>query len=97
MFTVRRSGKEACGSCCSRVIKLQLFRSSAGLPLRAGSTSPCSVERALGLSPTSQSGQVEDKMSDWLFLLHLKHVRVFYFCTVSKRELVQTSPEVDFR
>lgn len=89
MLRVRRSGKEACGSCCSRVIQLQLlFRRAAGLPLRAGSTSPCSVERAVGLSPTSQSGQVEDEMSDWLFLLHLKHDRVFYFCTVSKRELV---------
>lgn len=89
MLRVRRSGKEACGSCCSRVIQLQLlFRRAAGPPLRAGSTSPRSVQRAVGLSPTSQSGQVEDEMSDWLFLLHLKHDRVFYFCTVSKRELV---------
>lgn len=56
--------------------------------MRAGSTSPGSVERALGLSPTRQSGQVEDEMSDWLFLLHLKHDRVFYFQAVIKIELV---------
>lgn len=35
--------------------------------------------RALGLSPARQPGQGEDEVSDWVFLLHLKHDSLFYF------------------
>lgn len=53
MLTVRRSGKEACGS-CSCVIKLQLLFRRAAEPLRAGSTSPGSGELSACLQLVSQ-------------------------------------------